>query len=80
MHAFPDMTVALDCVRNENGRVVFGWIWPGTNTGPGRTGRSVNIRGQEHWTLSPAGRIARSQGQYDQVEYQRQMHSEPTTR
>ena len=80
MRSFPDMFVTVDYVRNENGHVVFGWIWTGINTGPGGTGRSINIRGRERWTLSPAGRIARSQGQYDEADYERQMRNEPAAR
>jgi len=77
MAAFPDMHVAMDFVRREDGCVVFGWIWTGTNTGPGGTGRSVDLRGQERWTLSPGGRIALSRGQYDEAEYARQIGGGP---
>ena len=56
MTAFPDMIVRLDVVVPEGSHVVFRWIWTGTNTGPGGTGRAVRIRGCEEWTLDADGR------------------------
>lgn len=73
MEAFPDMVVKVDSVRREGDRVIFSWIWTGTNTGPGGTGRSVRITGHEAWTLSSGGLIAASDGHYDEAEYQRQV-------
>ena len=80
MEAFPDMVVAVDSVEVEPGRWLFHWIWTGTNTGPGGTGRSVHLRGYEEWTLSPAGRIASSRGHYDEAEYERQVSADPEGR
>lgn len=80
MEAFPDMVVAVDSVAVEPGRWLFHWIWTGTNTGPGGTGRSVHLRGDEEWTLSPAGRIATSRGHYDEAEYARQVSGDPDGR
>lgn len=73
MTAFPDMVVKLDRVSRDGGRVIFGWIWTGTNTGPGGTGRPVRITGYEEWTLDAEGLIAESKGHYDEAEYQRQL-------
>lgn len=73
MTAFPDMVVKLDRVSRDGGRVVFRWIWTGTNTGPGGTGRPVRITGYEEWTLDAEGLIAESKGHYDEAEYQRQL-------
>jgi uncharacterized protein (TIGR02246 family) len=73
MEAFPDMVVKLDSVNREGGRAIFHWIWTGTNTGPGGTGRAVRISGYEEWTFDAQGRILASQGHFDEAEYQRQL-------
>jgi hypothetical protein len=78
MTGFPDMLVELDSVidRGDN-RAVFHWTWTGTNTGPGGTGRSVRITGYEEWTLALGVLILRSDGHYDEAEYQRQVNPTP---
>lgn len=73
MTAFPDMVVKLDRVSREGDHAVFHWIWTGTNTGPGGTGKAVRMTGYEVWTLSAEGLIAASKGHYDEAEYQRQL-------
>ena len=73
MMAFPDMVVRLERVEDENGLVVFHWIWTGTNSGPGGTDRYVRIRGFEEWTMDDDGHILESKGHYDEAEYQRQL-------
>ena len=73
MAAFPDMVVRLDSLREESGATVFHWTWTGTNTGPGGTGRAVNLTGYERWTFSPDGLILTSDGHFDTDEYQRQL-------
>jgi steroid delta-isomerase-like uncharacterized protein len=73
MEAFPDMVVRPDRVEQTDSRVTFHWIWTGTNTGPGGTGRSVRISGREVWTLNADGLIQASEGHYDEAEYQRQV-------
>jgi steroid delta-isomerase-like uncharacterized protein len=73
MEAFPDMVVKVESVRREGDRVVFNWIWTGTNTGPGGTGHSVRMTGHEAWTMSADGQIAASDGHYDEAEYERQV-------
>ena len=81
MTAFPDMVVTLDEVRGDGGQAIFRWIWTGTNTGAGGTGRPVRINGYEEWTLGADGLIAESKGHYDEAEYQRQLQSgAPPTR
>jgi steroid delta-isomerase-like uncharacterized protein len=75
MTAFPDMLVKLDDVRAEGNRAIFRWIWTGTNTGPGGTGKSVRMKGYEEWTIGADGLIAESKGHYDEAEYQRQLQS-----
>jgi steroid delta-isomerase-like uncharacterized protein len=73
MTAFPDMVVKLDQVSQEGSHAIFRWIWTGTNTGPGGTGKAVRISGYEEWTLAADGLIAESKGHFDEVEYQRQL-------
>lgn len=73
MTAFPDMVVVLDSVVPTAAGARFHWLWTGTNTGLGGTGKAVRMQGYEDWTLTPDGRIAQSLGHYDDAEYQRQL-------
>jgi hypothetical protein len=75
MTAFPDMLVKMDEVHGDGRHAIFRWIWTGTNTGPGGTGKSVRIKGYEEWTIGADGLIGESKGHYDEAEYQRQLHS-----
>lgn len=76
MAAFPDMVVRLDSLREESGATVFHWTWTGTNTGPGGTGKAVNLAGYERWTFSADGLILTSDGHFDNAEYQRQLRGD----
>jgi steroid delta-isomerase-like uncharacterized protein len=78
MTAFPDMVVKLNQVSQEGSHAIFRWIWTGTNTGPGGTGKAVRISGYEEWTLAADGLIAKSRGHFDEVEYQRQLKTGAT--
>jgi hypothetical protein len=73
MTAFPDMIVRMDSVIEAGAKVIFYWTWTGTNTGPGGTGRAVQLSGYEEWTLGSDGLIAQSLGHFDEAEYQRQL-------
>ena len=73
MEAFPDMVVSLESVEPGDGTAIFRWLWTGTNTGPGGTGRAVRLRGYEEWTFDQEGLIRISRGHYDEAEYQRQV-------
>lgn len=73
MTAFPDMLVRMDSVTQTGDQATFYWVWTGTNTGPGGTGKAVHMNGYEEWTFAPNGLIAQSLGHYDEVEYQRQL-------
>lgn len=74
MDAFPnDMVVAFDKLEKRNGGIAFHWTLTGTNTGPGGTGKSVNISGFELWQLDDKGLIKLSQGSFDAEEYNRQL-------
>jgi steroid delta-isomerase-like uncharacterized protein len=73
MTAFPDMLVRLDWIECSGTRAVFHWVWTGTNSCPGGTGRSVALKGYEEWSLDPDGLIEASSGHYDASEYARQI-------
>ena len=73
MTAFPDMVVKMTRMGRKDGHPVFHWLWTGTNTGPGGTGKFVRMTGYEEWTLDSHGRIVESKGHYDEAEYQRQL-------
>lgn len=73
MTAFPDMVVRMDDLRRVGDGFTYHWTLIGTNTGPGGTGRHVQISGHEEWALGADGLIARSIGHYDDAEYQRQL-------
>jgi hypothetical protein len=75
MTAFPDMLVKMDEVCGDGRQATFRWIWTGTNTGPGGTGKSVRINGYEEWTIGADGLIKESKGHYDEAAYQRQLQS-----
>ncbi len=75
MAAFPDMVVTMTRMSEEAGHPVFHWLWTGTNSGPGGTGRSVRISGYEEWNLDANGLIEVSNGHFDEAEYQRQLES-----
>src|SRR3982751_7104361 len=73
MAAFPDMVVKLDSLRQEKDQTVFHWTWTGTNSGAGGRGKAVHLSGYERWTFGPSGLIAKSDGHFDNDEYQRQL-------
>lgn len=78
MAAFPDIQVLVDDVIFNDETVEFHWTFTGTNSGPGGTGKWVRIRGFEDWTFGADGLVARSEGHYDQDEYDRQLeHGAP---
>ncbi len=73
MSAFPDMRVSFDSLGADGERTLFYWTLTGTNTGPGGSGRSVEISGHESWVFDANGLIAESLGSYDAEEYERQL-------
>jgi uncharacterized protein (TIGR02246 family) len=73
MTAFPDMVVKMQHIETRDGHAIFHWLWTGTNTGPGGTGKFVRMVGYEEWTIDRNGLIAESLGHYDEAEYQRQL-------
>jgi predicted ester cyclase len=73
MTAFPNMVVEMNEVTSEGDHVIYHWTLIGTNTGPDGTGNAVRINGYEQWTISADNLIAESRGNFDAVEYQRQL-------
>jgi len=73
MTAFPDLIIQMNGLDFEGERVIYRWTLTGTYSGPGGTGNAVRISGFEKWTMSPDGLIAESSGNYDEVEYERQL-------
>jgi len=73
MTAFPDLVVAMDALHVKGASIEYHWTLTGTNTGPGGTGNPVRISGYEKWAMGADGLIAKSQGQFDESEYQRQL-------
>jgi predicted ester cyclase len=73
MTAFPDLQVFLDDLLLQDHGVIYHWTLTGTNTGPGGTGRAVRISGFEVWQIGKDGLIANSRGQFDRIEYRRQL-------
>lgn len=73
MSAFPDIVVAMDEIRVVGDGAEYHWTLTGTNTGPGGTGAHVTVSGVEQWKLGADGLIAQSLGQFDAVDYARQL-------
>ena len=73
MTTFPDMVVRMDGVNLDGSHAVYRWTLNGTHTGPGGTGNTVRISGNEEWIISADGLIAESKGHFDEAEYQRQL-------
>ncbi len=75
MEAFPDLSVRMDDVMVQKGRIEYHWTLTGTNRGPGASGKQVRICGFESWILSDGRLISKSEGTFDATEYQRQLES-----
>ena len=71
--AFPDLVVTMDSLQTTGPTVRYHWTLTGTNTGPGGTGRRVQISGYEEWTFGSDGRIAHSLGRFDEAAYRAQL-------
>ena len=73
MTAFPDMVVRMDELIHERDQPVYCWTLIGANTGPGGTGKKVNIGGFEVWKMGADRLIAESLGHFDSAAYQYQL-------
>jgi uncharacterized protein (TIGR02246 family) len=80
MTAFPDMVVRMDALERAGDGYLYRWTLTGTNTGPGGTGKRVEISGYEEWTIGGDGLIAKSLGHFEEAEYRRQLAVEPDGR
>ncbi len=58
MTGYPDMVVTLERLERIGDKYRFHWNFTGTNTGPGGTGRPVQIGGYEEWTMGADGLIS----------------------
>ena len=74
MTVFPDLTVYMDDLQEERGKLIYKWTLEGTHSGQGGSGKRVRISGYEQWRIGADGLIAESHGNYDAAEYQHQVH------
>jgi hypothetical protein len=63
----------MDDVLLKEEAVEYHWTFAGTSTGPGGTGKWVQISGFEEWRFGDDGLVAESQGHYDQAEDDQQL-------
>ena len=71
MAAFPDMELLMgDVVVRDDGVVEYHWTLIGDHS---ETGNHVHISGFEEWTMGDDGLVAASLGNFDAVEYDRQV-------
>jgi nuclear transport factor 2 (NTF2) superfamily protein len=68
--AFPDIEVLMDDVVFKDETVEYHWTFTGTSA---ETRNHVRISGYEEWTLGDDGLVTRSEGNYDQADYDRQV-------
>ena len=68
--SFPDIAVLMNDLVFKGDAVEYHWTFTGTSAD---TGKWVRIPGFEEWTIGPDGLIASSRGQYDELEYDRQL-------
>jgi uncharacterized protein (TIGR02246 family) len=73
MTAFPDMVVEMNELSSEGDYIIYHWTLTGTNDGAEGTGKAVRISGFEKWTIGADNLIAESRGNFDEVDYQRQL-------
>lgn len=73
MRGFPDVRFTLDSVLLEGDSARYHWTLTGTNSGPGGTGRPVQISGHAEWTFAEGDLIATSHGHFDAGEFARQV-------
>jgi uncharacterized protein (TIGR02246 family) len=73
MTAFPDLRVTMNRLAPAGESVEYHWTLTGTNTGPGGSGRAVQISGFESWRFAADGLIEESLGSFDSNDYARQI-------
>lgn len=77
MEAFPDLHLTFDGLEKQGERLNYHWTLRGTNTGPGGTGRRVEISGFESWVFDDEGLVRESLGTFDSEDYERQLQEGP---
>ena len=70
---FPDLVVRMDGIRTSGNYCIYLWTLEGTNSGPGGTGKRVELSGWEYWRLSDDGVVADSKGHFDAEDFERQL-------
>ena len=70
MAAFPAMELLMGDVVIRDDDVEYHWTLIGDHSG---TGNHVHISGFEEWTIGDDGLVVASLGNFDQVEYDRQV-------
>ena len=70
---FPDLVVRMDGIRTSGNYCIYLWTLEGTNSGPGGTGKRVELSGWEYWRLSDDGLVADSKGHFDAEDFERQL-------
>jgi len=73
MTTFPDMIVTMNKVARDEDGTKFHWTLTGTNTVPGGTEKKIRISGYELWQIGSDGLIAKSLGNFDAADYERQL-------
>ncbi|MEM6676914.1 MAG: nuclear transport factor 2 family protein [Pseudomonadota bacterium] len=68
--AFPDLVVRCDGVRYAGDHAIFLWTLEGHHA---ETGNPVVAAGWEEWDLDENGKVRRSLGWFDAVDYDRQI-------
>ena len=74
MDSFPDLQVLLDEVRQGPEGLEYHWTLDGTHA---QTGNHVRVSGYELWQLGEDV-IQKSDGHFDQTEYDKQVANGPT--
>jgi len=73
MTDFPDLRVLMDGLELRGEQAIYRWTLVGKNTGPGGSGRPVQISGFEEWQIGTDDLIAKSEGHFDAANYKRQV-------
>jgi uncharacterized protein (TIGR02246 family) len=75
MTGFPNLVVSMDKIAVDGAKAMYYWTLTGSNTGPGGTGRFVQLSGMQEWRFGPDGLIVEALGHFDTANFQRQLMS-----
>jgi uncharacterized protein (TIGR02246 family) len=73
MAAFPDMQLTMYDLEFRPEQVTYCWTFIGTNTEPEGTGKPARFSSYEDWTFGNDGLVMKSNGHFDNDEYQYQL-------